>query len=298
MLTRTLFVVTMLLFACNQHTHAEYFAGAVRTYNPGTGASLTDPSVALGKPGAVVPGFPPPYYSAAEPLNPFASHFSGDELVQIGPGGQLILRLERYVNVGAGAELGIFGNTAIIDNGGDTAGNPAGQFGNDEVVIEVSETGLPGEWVALNNGSRVAIDSPANFYSDATGLTGPTENTADLLPLLTGLTEADFGLPFDGSGGLSAFDGLTIGQIETLLGGSAGGDWFDLDGLTVGGQPLTKVGFVRFTDPNDPGLFGTANLFELMAVSINSSLAGAKIPEPSSAVLLLGLTLSVLSLRR
>ena len=284
---------SLALLGSISNLHAATYASGVVAYSPGTGATLTTASVALGKPGLGVPGFAAPgdqFYSPAEPLNPFASHFGGDELVQIGPGGSLTLRLENFAVIGAGLELGVFGNTALIDSGSNTAGNPASQFGNDEVVIEVSETGMPGEWAALNSGARVAIDTPSDFYNDASGLVGPSSDPADLSPLVTGLTEADFGKPFDNSNGVADFDGLTISQIETLLDGSSGGDWFDLDGLTVGGQPLTQVGYVRFSDPNDPGFFGTANLFELMAVSINSSLVGGVVPVPEpTAISLAGL---------
>ena len=121
----------------------------------------------------------------------------------------------------------------------------------------------------------------------------------DLLPLVANFTEADFSKPFDNPNGVADFDGKTIAQIETLLDGSAGGDWFDLDGLTVGGQPLMQVGYVRFSDPYDPSPFG-ANLFELMAVSINSSLTGGSVPvpEPTAMTLLLGLVCLATGLAR
>ena len=291
---------SLALLGSISNLYAASYANGVVAYSSGIGSTLTTADVALGKPGLGVPGYSSPgepFYSPAAPLSPFASHFGGDQLVQIAPGGSLTLRLENFVTVGTGLELGIFGNTALIKSLTDTAD---GQFGNDEVVIEVSETGLAGEWVSLNGGARVAIDTPSNFFDDANGLVGPSADVADLLPLVSGLTEADFGKPFDNPNGVADFNGLTIGQIETLLDGSAGGDWFDLDGLAVGGQPLTQVGYVRFSDPNDPGLFGTANLFELMAVSINSSLTGGSVPvpEPTAMTLLLGLVCLICGLAR
>lgn len=280
-----------MLWTMTTVCQAQYFAAEVIDYVPGTlhpVFGLTNPAAALGKPGAIIPGSPEfvsEEYSfpmtPAEPLNPFTPHYDGSELVQVGPGGHLTLRLERYVTVGSGLELGVFGNVGLINMGTTprTAGSDAFalSFGIDDVVIEVSETGAPGSWVAINGGSRVTIQNPSSYYTDATGLVGPTEHASDLVPLLGSLTESDFGQPF--AGGIAQFNDLTIGQIEATLAGSAGGDWFDLSGLMVGGEPLTRVGFVRFSDP--------AAAFELMAVSINTSLAGGVVPEPATIGLVL-----------
>ena len=58
----------------------------------------------------------------------------------------------------------------------------------------------------------------------------------------------------------------------------------------VGGQPLTRVRFVRFSDPNDPDtVFGQNDLFELMAVSLNTWL----VPEPATGTMVaIGLMLA------
>jgi hypothetical protein len=294
---------------------AAYFAGGVVSYTPGvapvdpvfnpSGAIfLDDPTAALGKPAAAIPGFPESEFDGvvypltpAEPLNPFAPHFDRNELTQIAAGGELVLRLERYVQVGTGPELGIFGNVGLtnVDASGDTTQRRAADdvlgffqsFGIDRVRIEVSETGLPGSWAAVASGDRLTIRNPTSYYTNATGLVGPTDLPADLEPLLDTLTPGDFGQPF--AGDITQFNGMTIGQIEASLAGSAGGDWLDLDGLVVDGQPLTRVGYVRFFDPEDT--------FELMAVSINSSLAGAVVPEPASIVLSL-LAMLTLAIRR
>ncbi|QDT01118.1 hypothetical protein [Adhaeretor mobilis] len=288
---------TITVLFC-QGSYASIFATQIVEYVPGTGATLTNPLVALGKPSARVPGSTfPGFESPAEPLNPFASHFSGNELVQIGPGGEITLRLENYVNVGAGPELALFGNTALIDSGVNTAGDPVSFFGNDEVVVEVSETGLPGEWVALNGGARVVVETPTNFYADASGLTGPDPAVENLLPLLDVLTPADFGKPYISPAANDAFAGLTIAEIEDLLDGSAGGQWLELGGLSVLGEPLARVGYVRLSDPQDPSPFGTANLFELMAVSINRDLLGAHVPEPTTFVLFAASSCAMLCVR-
>lgn len=288
-------VALVLVALCVGPARGAWFADHAVAYTPGvapvtpfnpTGALfLNDPAATLGAPGAIVPGFPafPPFgLTPAEPLNPFVPHFAADEVTQIGAGGELVLRLERFVEVGAGPELGVFGTVGLADAGNKTAAPdataPGASFGVTRVRVDVSETGLPGSWASLAGGDRVVIDTPASYYTNASGLVGPTELAADLAPLLAGLTPADFGQPFTHPAGLAAFNGLSITQAETLLAGSAGGDWFDLDGLTAGGAPLTRVGYVRFYDP--------ATTFQVMAVSINTSLAGGAVaPEPSALLL-------------
>lgn len=282
----------LLLIASPLTAKAVSFADAVIAYTPGAGVFLTDPNAALGKPGVLIPGFPAGSFvdpttgetinfplTPAEPLSPFVPHFGGDQLTQIGVGGELVVQLERFVEVGMGLELGVFGNVGLTDAGERVAAG--GAFGVDSIRIEVSETGLLGSWASVGGNDRVVIDDPTSFFTDAAGVQSPDDTFASLLPLIENLTEADFGQPFENSQELARYAGLTISQIETELGGSAGGDWFDLDGLTVGGESLERVGFVRFSDP--------ADAFELMAVSINTQLAGALVPEPSSLVLLAGL---------
>lgn len=283
---------------------AAWFADHVVNYVPGTapvdpfnptGAIfLNDPTAALGKPNPIVPGSPEFEYDGvvypatpSEPVNPFINHFDGNNLAQIGASGELVLRLERFVEVGDGLELGIFGNVGLANNnfGGGASERQAAadvlgifqSFGIDAVRIEVSETGLPGSWAEVST-ERTTIQNPMLYYSDAAGLQGDDETPASLEPKLSAYTESDFGLPLAGE--VTQFNGLTIGQMENLMAGSAGGDWIDLDGLMVDGEPLERVGYVRFFDPE--------STFELMAVSINSQLAGATVvPEPASLALAL-----------
>ncbi|MEO0529729.1 MAG: PEP-CTERM sorting domain-containing protein [Planctomycetota bacterium] len=297
---RLLATIAAVVAALPSAAHATTFAVETIAYTPGSDVFLINSNAALGKPAFAIPGFPAGSFedpdtgavinfplTPAEPLSPFVPHFGGDQLTQIGPGGELIVRLERFVEVGAGPELGVFGNVGLIDSGGRTA--TGGAFGIDAIRIEVSETGQPGSWAPLAGGDPVVIDDPASFFIDAAGVQSPDDTIDSLLPLVENLTEADFGQPFVDADGPARFTGLTITQIEAELAGSAGGDWFDLNGLLVNGQPLERVGFVRFFDPTEP--------FELMAVSINSDLAGPLVPEPTSIVLLAGVLVASFATR-
>jgi len=255
------------------------FAGKVVSYDAGTAPALrwyfdsdwdfvetvplTDPSAALGKPTGYVTE---PYAPPGAIVSVFSPQANPDQIVSIGEGGHLTLRLENYAVVGVGDEIGLFTNVALIDaawpNG--QAGTPATTFGADGVTVEVSADGSA--WASLGS---ITPDLPTGAWTNAAG------------PYLTsaaGLTEADFSAPFTGE--LSDFDGKTYAEIKTLLGGSAGGYWLDLSPTG-----LSEVGYIRFSLADD-GDAGSSLNFELDAVSVASGHVGGQVPEPCSLGLL------------
>lgn len=241
---------------------AAQFAAAVVSYAPGgaAGGGYDTPSAALGSPDGLTGegfGFP-------NVLSPFSPAFESDELVQIGEGGQLTLRLSNFALPTAGLELGIFSNVGIADedypNG--KAGTPPFTFGGGSAVVDVSADGVT--WVSLGS---ALFNIPANYYLDR----GPFDTTA-------GSSVADFGKPFAGT--LSDFSGLDYPQILGLLDGSAGGTWLD-----ISGSGLPEVGYVRFSIPDD-GNAGTHLSLSLDAVSLATSALGNPVPEPSTWLLL------------
>ncbi len=243
--------------------NAAFFADAVVEYTPGTGVgSYTNSSTALGEPSPIVgaaDGFP-------NVFSPFSPHYETTDLVAIGTGGHLTLRLSHFVTIDRNPgvrELGIWENVGLIDSvGNGTATNPATTFGADSAVVEVSPDNVT--WFALNNGSPILFNLPGNYYKNA----GPYDASAPASPQF-----ADFGKPFTGT--LSSFDGENYSQVLATLNGSAGGTWLDLDS-----SPFSQVGYVRFS-----GVAANQTL-EVDAVSINTSLAGAAVPEPASLGLL------------
>ena len=67
-------------------------------------------------------------------VTPFSPPFLRDEIVSIGEGGQLTLRLSNYAVPQAGApEIGIFSNVGLADQAypAGQAGSPASTFGTD-----------------------------------------------------------------------------------------------------------------------------------------------------------------------
>jgi len=203
-------------------------------------------------------------------VTPFSPPFLRDEIVSIGEGGQLTLRLSNYAIPQAGVpEIGIFSNVGLADQSypNGQAGSPASTFGTDSALVEVSADGV--SWTSLGN---TAFDIPTNGYTD---LTDPYSGVAGSVP-------SDFQQPFAAT--LNDFSGLKYynaggSDILGLLAGSGGGKWLD-----ISGKGLSKVGFIRFSVADD----GTSKKlnFELDAVSISHAALGtATVPEPASIFL-------------
>jgi hypothetical protein len=251
-------------------TAVAQYAAEVISYSTGTTPTVgfTTASAALGEPerytgeGAfpgVVSPFNPPYLSS--------------EIVSVGEGGELTLRLSHYAipQPGVLPEIGLFSNFGLIDvaypNG--QAGTPAGGFGPpDNAIVSVSADGV--SWFSLGS---TTLDLPANGYTE---LSDPYSSAAGSVP-------SDFQQPF--AGNLSSFDGLPYSHTTSfdmldLLAGSGGGKWLD-----ISSSGLPQVGFIRFSLTDD-GLPGTSLNFELDAVSIShAALGGPTVPEPATIAL-------------
>ena len=245
------------------------FAVEVVGYDPGTLpaalADYQDPAAALGKTRQTTPAFgddvPPSV------VTPFNATYTPDDLVAIGEGGRLVLRLDRAA-LTAGLGLGVHAGVGLIDTAfpaGD-AGPVATPYTSPRVAdVAVSADGATFTRIA---DSRV-FDVPTNWY--AGGVTTPG---ADPGP---GTVPADFARPF--AGDLSDFDGLDWDGVLALLDGSAGGEWLDLSGVAA-----DSVAFVEFT-VDQPG-----GVMLLDAV--------ATVPEPSALLSLLALPAALLLRRR
>ncbi len=251
-----------LLIALTANTAQAQYATQVISYNAGATASAgyTTASTALGSPERFT-GESTIYGAEVTVFNPA---FGTDELVSIGEGGQITLKLSNFVLADALApEIGVFSNVGIIDNDhpNGLVGNPAAIFGGGIAQVAVSADGI--SWTGAVASS---LEIPTQGYSNVAG-TVPT----------------DFQKPFTGT--LSSFDGLPYNDVSNpdvidLLDGSGGGNWLDIS--SVG---LTKIGYIRFSiaDDADP----LTNLkFELDAVSISTNAMGGIVPEPSSLALI------------
>lgn len=270
---RLLFAV--LLSVVSFQSRAAFFASGVVSFAPGTGNAIWgDASAALGSPNGLTGENPAaslydPFYPPSV-LSPFSGAFQGDEIVQIGEGGQLTLQLSRYAVVGSGKRIGVFTNAALIDtdypNGAN--GTTAAVFGGGKAIVKVSADNQ--NWVSLG---EVTFDAPNLFYSNA----GPFDAAVPASPQLT-----DHGLPFAGT--LTSFDGADWPTTRDVfkVGGvySGGGTWLDLSATG-----LTQVGYIQFLIPDD-GNATTNRTLAIDAVSIANTAVGAEVPEPGALSLL------------
>ena len=212
---------------------AASFADAVINYNSGTdfATGFTDPLTTLGEPSRVTPG------AFGGPVDPFNPAYLKSQIVSLGAGGTLTVRLGTPIfNDPAhlfGTDFLIFGNAGfIITNASDANFNFIGTPATD------------GSLFAANDGhTRVSVSADGvNFY---------TLNPA-LAPIVDGLFPTDgigdFQKPVNPAFNNASFGGKTLDDIRALYAGSGGGAGFDLawaqdgNGQTVN---LDAVNFIR-----------------------------------------------------
>jgi hypothetical protein len=273
----TTFLPIVVLSLGSTWVRAQYGASVV-AYDPGAtpATGFTTAAAAIGQPerftgeGA--------FLGIVSPFNP---PFGQNEIVSVGEGGHIVLRLSHYaIPQAAGPEIGVFENVGLVDvnypNG--QAGSPAGTFGPlDSAIVEVSTDGT--QWVTLGNKT---FDVPTNGYTD---LPDPYWSKPGGVP-------SDFQKPFLGS--ISSFNGLRYSDVSApdileVLDGSGGGTWLD-----VSATGLSQVGFIRFSLTDDLDANTRLN-FELDAISIARGAVGSPtVPEPTAimyCLTLIGLSL-------
>lgn len=226
----------------------DYVPGAL----PDSAASYTNPAAALGKTNETTPAAPA-FDTPAYVITPFNATYASDDLVAIGDGGRLVLRLDATApttTLGLGVHTGV----GLIDNDypNGNVGAVAMPYTSPRIAdVRVSADGET--WFAIADNRE--FDLPTNWYAE--GITTPGSDTGP------GTVQADFAQPFGGT--LSDFDGLDWNGVLALLDGSAGGEWLDLSGV-----PTAGVQYVEFS-VDQPGA-----TFLLDAV--------ATVPEPTAAL--------------
>lgn len=276
-------VASVVLLGLAANAHAVSYASRVVSYTPGTANALwQNPSAALGSASALTGENPAAsnYFGFPNILSPFSPAYQGDEIVQIGEGGQLTLQLSNFALVGGGKELGIFTNVGLIDadypNGMNTF--PATSFGGGAANVSVSADGA--NWVPL--GSKSFIMPSFLFPNASPYLTAPPPSAQ----------VANFGLPMPNP--FSCFDGHDWTKTQNCFVvsqnvWSAGGDWIDL-----APSGLNQVGYIRFEIPSD-GDPNTDLRLAIDTLAVNNAAVGSSVPEPAS---LLALPMIGLVLRR
>jgi len=276
----TLTLFSVLITLSSAHRAAAQYAEQVISFSGGSmpASGLGFASSALGEPSRYTAddNFP-------SVVSPFSPPFSTSQIVSVGEGGQITLRLSHFaIPQASEPEIGVFANVGIADNDfpNGLAGNPPFTFGIDSAEVSVSEDGLA--WSSLGS---VTFDIPTNGYTDSAS---PFADSP-------GSSLSDFQQPFTGA--LSDFAGRTYAgggsDMLDLLAGSGGGTWLD-----ISGTGLTKVGYVRFSVADDLD-GGTSLNFELDAVSVSHAALGQRtVPEPATAILIGFALLTLPVLRR
>ncbi len=166
-------------------------------------------------------------------LHPFNPAFSPNDIVQVGEGGSLTLRLSTPVAPN-GRNLGVYSNVGFQDASADGSGMTDGVASTlgqvSRATVSVSQDGVT--FVALNGGNPVTFSNPTNYYTD-TPIVGYYQTTSATQ------AHASQSKPFLGGG---TFGNNSYDQIKSTLNNSAGGTWLDLRGTVA-----TAVNYVKFT---------------------------------------------------
>jgi len=274
-------LASLVVLMWSEHAAAQY-AEQVVSYNSGAMPAIEFGS---GLPYNVSPSTlgPPESFTGEgdfpSVVSPFSPPYLRNEIVSVGEGGQITLRLSHFAIPQATVpEIGVFTNVGIFDSDypNGLAGSPPITLGIDSAEVSVSEDGL--SWTSLGTQN---FDIPTNGYTDVT-------SPFDTSP---GSILADFQQPFTSAlsdfGGLPYYDAGGSDMLE-LLAGSGGGTWLD-----ISGTGLAKVGYIRFAVADDVNSGSSLN-FELDAVSVSHAAMGhLTVPEPTSLALA-GLALAML----
>lgn len=232
------------------------FAGSVLSYDLGTGgaAGFTDPNTVLGRPAGSTP------FGAVDPFN---SQYAKTELLSIGAGGFLTVKMDRAVSDNAANPFGldflIFGNAGFViingdySGGGITDGSLYGASAAGSTRVSVSADGV--QFFTLN--TSIAPIADGYFPTDGAG---------------------DFTKPVDPALTASDFNNLGLSGIGLAYDGSAGGAGYDLAWAVDGGGNsvvLPSIEYIRIDV-----LSGKAEFDGLSVVS-----PVVPVPEPGSVAL-------------
>ena len=254
-------LVSLIAAVALPKMQAQYVA-EVRAYNPGvgfatefgTGAGYTNSASILGEPSRVTPGI------FGGPVDVFSPPYLVDQLLSVGTGGLLELRLDtpatRNPQNPFGIDFLVFGGTGFIITNGDYTGGgitDGSIFGGGLATAKVSVSADGVQFFTLDGSLAPVLD--ALF---------PTDGSGDFTrPVNPGLSYADFA-------------GLGLDGIRNLYAGSGGGAGFSLDWARDGsGAPvlIESASFIRIEV-----ISGRVELDGVAAVSA--------VPGPSTWVLL------------
>jgi hypothetical protein len=198
------------------------FADTAISYNPGSGvtAGYTDPTRALGSPSIFIG------YQNADPFNP---PYRTNDLVALGTGGSLTLRLSTPIQNDPahpyGLDFLIFGHAGFMITDWDVGTTDGTFFTGGTAVTRVSVSADGNTFYTLS--PSLAPNADGLFPTDASG---------------------DFFLPVNPALTAANFAGLDLAGVPALYAGSGGGTGYDLAWAQDANNQsvsLSSVSFVR-----------------------------------------------------
>jgi hypothetical protein len=230
-----------------------FYANQVVRYVPG---KLLDPRYE--NPAAALGGLNPvagSFGGTTLYLTPFDPAFAPSDLVEIGAGGSLVLKLAQTAST-TGYTVGVHTGFGLLDVNypSGTNANPASYLNS---ALRRADVQVSADGVNWGNLGTITFDNPSNF--DAGTATDPEGLSPGVGPA------ADPGKPFLGN--LNSFNGLDWQDTLKTLNGSAGGTWLNLTGVKDGnGNPIADVNYIKFVVPSNPPLDPHTGNPEIMVV--------------------------------
>lgn len=219
----------------------------------GTGLGYTNAPSILGAPARITPG------DFGGPVDPFSPPYLREQLLSIGAGGSVTLRMgEPIVNDAAhrfGLDFLVFGNTGFVITNSDFTGGgitDGSLFSAGQATTRISVSQDGETFFRLVSGKAPELDGL--FPTDGLG---------------------DIHTPVDPSLSNPKFTGQGLAGIRSLYAGSAGGAGYDLDWAVDGSGARVRLDQARYIRIET--LLGNVELDAVTAV-----------PEPSATVLALG----------
>ncbi len=240
---------------------ANDFAAEVVSYEPGEGAGI----YIFSEEALDEPSVDTDYYGAMRPVVPVYPEWRPSEIVTVGVGGHLILKFNHKVsddeNNPYGVDFIVFGNAMIAAGGYWLYGDPcemtiaSGEVNNEYGLVSVSQDG--NDYYEFEEGPF------ADSFAPTLGRVFDPNNPCDAYPGWENLwwgEVTDATLPIDPNLSGGDFAGVSVAEMCTAYGRSAGGTGFDLRwladfellGVDENGRRWIQYIMIKYTglDPN------------------------------------------------